>query len=114
MKTLIKLNGVWVEGIPEDGEWCKINVSHDVWIETRWTEPSLVRVKSHCVKSINPEAERRIKALDWKKERATEQPTKYSLDDVLAERQAIRDASNQAKLDIEALTTIEEVKAFTW
>lgn len=66
------------------------------------------------IELINPEAEQRIKALDWKKERASEQPSKYSLDEVLAERQAIRDASNKAKVDIEALTTIEEVKAFTW
>ena len=85
----------------------KINVAKEV-------ELTLSQQKQVEITCINPEAERRIKALDWKKERATEQPEKYSLDEVLNERQAIRDASNKAKLDIEALTTIEEVKAFNW
>lgn len=75
---------------------------------------TLSEFKGKAIEKINPEAEKRLIATDWKKERATEQPAKYSLDDVLSERQAIRDASNQAKIDIEALTTIEEVKAFTW
>ena len=85
----------------------KINVAKEV-------ELTLSQQKKVKITCINPEAERRITALNWKKERATEQPEKYSLDQVLAERQAIRDASNQAKLDIEALTTIEEVKNFIW
>ena len=83
-------------------------------ILTDTTPETIDNSKSAATSNVNPEAERRIVALDWKKERATEQPVKYSLPDVLAERQAIRDASNQAKEDIKALTTIEEVKAFTW
>ena len=75
---------------------------------------SIAELKTIASSNVNPEAERRIVALDWKKERAEEKPALYSLPDVLNERQAIRDASNQAKDDIEALTTIEEVKAFTW
>tara|TARA_R110002020_G_scaffold445824_1_gene657772 strand:+ start:2411 stop:2770 length:360 start_codon:yes stop_codon:yes gene_type:complete len=101
------------ERVPNVGEWSynkdtKTKKQYNPQIET------LISVKNTASSSVNPEAEKRITSLDWKKERAEEQPSKYSLTDVLAERQAIRDASNKAKLDIEALTTIEEVKAFTW
>ncbi|SFD72493.1 hypothetical protein [Pseudoalteromonas denitrificans] len=75
-------------------------------------EPALT--KSDLIKAVKIEARVRIEALNWKKERATEQPELYSLDAVLDERQAIRDASNKAELDIEQLETDEEFQNFTW
>ena len=42
----------------------------------RAIKPTLEAEKLIMSELINPEAERRIKALDWKKERATEQPGK--------------------------------------
>lgn len=72
----------------------------------------LASYKEYAEGEIKKEASQRISALDWKITRATEQGA--DLATVYAERQAIRDASSQAETDMKALTTIEEVKTFTW
>ena len=85
------------------------------WNGEEWVDPKdLNEYKNDRIAMVKVEAEERITALNWEKERATEQPELYSLPDVLKDRQFIRDNSSQAEVDIEVLTTIEEVKRFVW
>lgn len=104
------------ERLPLDLEWSynKATKTKKQYNAPRAASVLLTEAKQLAVSMVNPEAARRFEAIAYKKERAEEQPELYSLPDTLAERQAIRDASNKAKLDISALTTIEEVEAFTW
>ena len=71
------------------------------------------------IAKVNPEANSRISALDWKVTRASERKQRArgnqsDLDAVLDERENIRLASDAAIISINALTTIDEVNAFTW
>ena len=66
---------------------------------------------------VKIEASERIAKLDWKVERAKERDTLNStttVKDVFAARETIRAASDAAELAIADLTTLEEVRAFTW
>lgn len=68
---------------------------------------------------IKEESAQLIAALNWKIERSNEQPELFDKREVKAERQAIRDASNQAEIDVLALganqaTDIDAVKSFKW
>lgn len=81
--------------------------------------PTLQSAKLSAIAKVNPEARRRISALDWKVTRASERKqrgraTQAILDAVLDERENIRMASDAAITAINALTTIESVKQFTW
>ena len=73
--------------------------------------------KDARILEIKREAGERIAALDWKADRARERDfmngTK-KLREVYAEREAIREASDQAEADVAALGTLEEIRAFTW
>ena len=80
---------------------------------------TLDEAKAAKVVEIKAEAGRRITALDWRLQRATEEEllgivgtkTKQA---VLLERQAIREASTAAEADVMKLTTVEAVVNFSW
>ena len=80
---------------------------------------TLDEAKAAKVVEIKAEAGRRITALDWRLQRATEEEllgivgtkTKQA---VLLERQAIREASTAAEADVMNLTTVEAVVNFSW
>ena len=80
---------------------------------------TLDEAKAAKVVEIKFEAGRRITALDWRLQRATEAEllgivgteTKKA---VLLERQAIREASTAAEADVMKLTTVEAVVNFSW
>ena len=66
---------------------------------------------------VKIEAGERIAKLDWKVERAKERDalnSTTSVKDVFAAREAIRAASDAAETAIANLTTLEEIRAFTW
>lgn len=81
-------------------------------------DETLVSTVRDRIALIKEESSQLISALDWKIERANEQPDFFDKREVKAERQAIRNASNQAELDVIALSEntseIEIVKSFTW
>ena len=94
------------------------------WREKAKPEPipqpiNLDEAKAAKVVEIKAEAERRITALDWRLQRATEEEllgivgseTKQA---VLLARQAIREASTAAEADMMKLTTVEAVVNFSW
>ena len=80
---------------------------------------TLDEAKAAKVVEIKAEAGRRITALDWRLQRATEEEllgivgseTKQA---VLLARQAIREASTAAEADMMKLTTVEAVVNFSW
>ena len=80
---------------------------------------TLDEAKAAKVVEIKAEAGRRITALDWRLQRATEEEllgivgteTKQA---VLLARQAIREASTAAEADMLKLTTVEAVVNFSW
>ncbi len=80
---------------------------------------SLDEAKARKISEIKFEAGRRITALDWRLQRATEEEllgivgseTKQA---VLLARQAIREASTAAEADMMKLTTVEAVVNFSW
>jgi len=79
----------------------------------------LAQAISDRVARVKIEASGRISALDWKVTREDERIKLKNKPDadykaVLQERDDIRDASNQAEIDVAALTTVEEVENFTW
>lgn len=84
--------------------------------------PTLQSAKDAATAKVNPEARRRIEALDWMLDRANRhsklnKSQKKSELEVLQLQQDIEEASDAAIIAINALpaeTTIEEVQAFTW
>ena len=80
---------------------------------------TLDEAKAAKVVEIKAEAGRRITALDWRLQRATEEElmgivgteTKQA---VLLARQAIREASTAAEAGMMKLTTVEAVVNFSW
>lgn len=114
MKTQIKVNDLWVDGAPSEGEWCNIEVMPGVWEQKRFFEPLLSDAKSARITLIKQEAGARIKALDWMVTRASEQPELYSMDEAKSKRQQVRADSDVAELAVDALATSEEIKQFTW
>ncbi len=80
-------------------------------------EAELEAARSALVGQVKAEAGDRIAATDWKVQRAQERDTlngTTTLQDVYAEREAIRSASDEAETAIAALATMEEIQAFTW
>ena len=66
---------------------------------------------------VKKEAGERIAALDWKVARAHERDLLSggnTATAVYTEREAIRQASNQAEAAVAGLTTLDEVRAFHW
>lgn len=80
---------------------------------------SLPGVKASKIIGIKAEADKRISALDKllrRSERHTAlgKPQKKARNVVLQDQQDIEEASDVAEIAVQALTTIEAVKAFTW
>lgn len=66
---------------------------------------------------VKTEAGERIAATNWKVDRAKERDAlnnTATLQDVYAEREAIRVASDEAEAAIADLTTLDEIRTFTW
>ncbi|MCL2829430.1 MAG: hypothetical protein FWD77_01680 [Betaproteobacteria bacterium] len=67
---------------------------------------------------IKSEASERLKALDWRLERARERDTLdlpgETLAEVLAAREAVRRASSRAEGEVLALSEIADIAAFQW
>ena len=77
----------------------------------------LEAARSALVGRVKSEAGERIAATDWKVDRARERDAlngTTTLQDVYAEREAIRTASDEAETAIAALATLDEIQAFTW
>lgn len=75
--------------------------------------------KTARIALIKTEANDRIVALDWKVTRVSERKqrsraSQAEYDAVLDERETIRTASDQAEIDVSALTTVQDVQNFTW
>ncbi|MBC3911538.1 hypothetical protein [Undibacterium umbellatum] len=82
-------------------------------------EAALTAAKAACCSLIKEEAARLIAATDWKLQRAQERDAAgwgslAEIDQVLTEREAIRQSSNAAELAANALTDITTVQTFTW
>ncbi len=120
MRTQIKVDGVWIGGSPQLGEWYKQEVAQDVWQEQRFIPQSLDDAKSARIALIKSEARQRISATDWEVTKYSERKqrgkpgsdAKYN--DVLDVRDSIRTDSDLAEEAINALATIEEVNSFVW
>lgn len=90
------------------------------WNGSEWIDPkSLNEHKSDGIIKIKSEAAQRISALDWELERVNERKirgkkSQSDIDIVLDKRESIRVASDEAEVKLNALTTIDEVKAFSW
>ena len=79
----------------------------------------LASEKRVIVLQIKAEAGERIKALDWMHSRADRhsalgKPLKKAKAEVYQLQQDIEELSDQAEIDVNALTTVEAVQAFTW
>ena len=77
----------------------------------------LQAARTALVRRVKTEAAGRIATLDWKVERARERDAlngTKTLQDVYAEREAIRLASNEAEAAIAKLASQEEILAFSW
>lgn len=75
--------------------------------------------KDKAIAGIKKQAAQLISALAWKLERAQEQEqagwkTLQDVDDVLAEREQIRQSSNAAEDAVLALTDLASVQTFVW
>jgi len=87
--------------------------------KTYFDSPSLAQYKLDRISLIKQEAFDRISDIDWKVTRARERleasvGTQQDLNDVLSERETIRTNSDTAETDVNALTTVSGVLAFTW
>ena len=77
----------------------------------------LQAARTALVRRVKTEAAQRIATLDWKVERARERDVlngTKTLQEVYAEREVIRLASNQAEAAIAKLASQEEILAFSW
>ncbi|AVM76193.1 hypothetical protein [Magnetospirillum gryphiswaldense] len=77
----------------------------------------LQAARTALVRRVKTEAAQRIANLDWKVERARERDAlngTKTLQEVYAEREVIRLASNQAEAAIAKLASQEEILAFSW
>ena len=77
----------------------------------------LQAARTALVRRVKTEAAQRIATLDWKVERARERDAlngTKTLQDVYAEREVIRRASNEAEAAIAKLASQEEILAFSW
>ena len=79
----------------------------------------LSTAKNNRIVLIKSEAADRIAATDWRLERAREraalgEENQETEADVLAEREAIRQASNAAESAVMSLSSVEDVTAFSW
>ena len=77
----------------------------------------LQAARTALVRRVKTEAAQRIANLDWKVERARERDAlngTKTLQEVYAEREVIRRASNGAEAAIAKLTSQEEILAFSW
>jgi hypothetical protein len=77
----------------------------------------LQAARTALVRRVKAEAAGRIATLDWKVERARERDAlngTKTLQEVYAEREVIRRASNEAEAAIAKLASQEEILAFSW
>ncbi|KIL99108.1 hypothetical protein CCC_01901 [Paramagnetospirillum magnetotacticum MS-1] len=77
----------------------------------------LQAARTALVRRVKTEAAGRIATLDWKVERARERDAlngTKTLQEVYAEREVIRLASNEAEAAIAKLASQEEILAFSW
>ncbi|EME70011.1 hypothetical protein H261_10692 [Paramagnetospirillum caucaseum] len=77
----------------------------------------LQAARTALVRRVKAEAAQRIANLDWKVERARERDVlngSKTLQEVYAEREVIRLASNQAEAAIAKLASQEEIQSFSW
>ena len=121
MKTQIKIDGQWVDGIPNENEWCNIEVLPGVWQQQRWITQTLDQVKSIRKTGVKQEAYRRIKEAEgegrWKVHKAERKSRRGSnaeitaLDDFI---ETITIDSDEAEIAIDSLITINDVEEFTW
>ncbi len=77
----------------------------------------LEEARQALISQIKTEAAERIAATDWKVERARERDALNGttiLQDVYAERELIRVASDEAETAVAGLERLEEISAFTW
>lgn len=77
----------------------------------------LQAARDALVIQVKTEAGQRIAATNWKVDRAKERDAlnnTATLQDVYAEREAIRAASDEAEAAIADLTTLDEIRTFTW
>jgi hypothetical protein len=78
----------------------------------------LVAIQLARITAIKASAATQLTEIDWRLERAQERDKigadGETINDVLSEREAIRRASNRAETEVQALTSIEDIEAFTW
>jgi len=77
----------------------------------------LQAARDALVIQVKTDAGQRIANLNWKVDRARERDAlngTSSLQEVYAEREAIRTESNKAETAIAELTSFDEIRAFTW
>ncbi|MBO6522104.1 hypothetical protein [Thalassospira sp.] len=77
----------------------------------------LEAARQALIRKVKAEASDRIAASDWKVDRARERDAlngTTTLQDVYAEREAIRTASDEAELAILDLTSLDEIREFIW
>jgi hypothetical protein len=78
----------------------------------------LAAIQLARITTIKASAGTQIAALGWRLERAQERDKigadGETINDVLSEREAIRKASNRAETEVQVLTSVEAIEAFTW
>ena len=94
------------------------------------TSPDLEALKQAAVRTIKQQAGERISAMNWQLQRAEDRVSLAALGgaeqtseleqaegvllEVLNAREAVRQASDKAEADVEALTDAEAIEQFSW
>lgn len=106
------------ERLPVKGEWAR----HPNGTKKQYNPPVVIPLstyKNERIALIKIEANERISATDWKLQRVEERKRRAKkdqadVDAVLDMRDLIRTDSDLAEIAVMALTTVEDVQAFTW
>lgn len=117
-------NGEWVEGPPKDGEVCRKvtpTLMGNAYEEfTYFVEPEsdLTIVKAEKILEIKEEAERRIKLLDWRLDRAREREALgivgyETVNDIYQLKEDIRQWSNQLEVELMQIESVGKINDFS-
>ncbi|EKO3628988.1 hypothetical protein [Vibrio metschnikovii] len=117
-------NGEWVVGQPKDGEVCRKvtpTLMGNAYEEfTYFVEPEsdLTIVKAEKILEIKEEAERRIKLLDWRLDRAREREALgivgyETVNDIYQLKEDIRQWSNQLEVELMQIESVGKINDFS-
>lgn len=118
-------NGMWADGTPREGQLCRkviattVGNAYEEFIFSSESviETDLTILKAEKITEIKAEAERRIKLLDWRLERAKEREIlgitgEETLIDLYRLKENIRQWSNEQEILLMSLDDASDVSGF--